>query len=156
MSLVVLRWTLSLSLRSRLVFQEGVLPSSPLPLSTAWHRISKLNSMHRWSLKVITSRTHQSPIFEARRGAAIVRSIIDPLAPRLNLNSLPKFQTIRSFLPTISPIKIPLLSRRSSPHSDDLLLKSPPMRHRLTASLRLSSRRRIWVSNISKGSLGEK
>ena len=34
--------------------------------------------MHRWSLKVFTSRTHQSSIVEARRGAAIVRSIIDP------------------------------------------------------------------------------
>ena len=33
--------------------------------------------MHWWSLNVITSRTYQSPILEARRGAAIVRSIID-------------------------------------------------------------------------------
>ena len=30
-----------------------------------------------------------------------------------------------SFLATISPTKIPLLSRRASPHSGDLLLKSP-------------------------------
>ena len=37
-----------------------------------------------------------------------------------------------------------------------LLLKSPPMRDRPTASLRLFSRSRIWVSKTSKGSLGEK
>ena len=58
---------------------------------------SKLNSMHWWSCQVTTSRTHQSPIFEARRGAAIVRSVIEPPPPppppppatRLNGNSLP-------------------------------------------------------------------
>ena len=86
--------------------------------------------MHWWSLNVITSRTHESPILEARRGAAIVRSIIDPPAPRLNVKSLPRFNTIRSFLATISPTKIPLLSKRASPHSVDLLLvtrnKGPP------------------------------
>ena len=38
----------------------------------------------------------------------------------------------------------------------NLLLKSPAMRDRPLASLRLSSRRRIWVSKILKGSLGEK
>ena len=125
MSLVVSRWTLSLFLQSHLVFQEGLLPSLSLPLSTAWHRCSKSNSMHRWSLKVITSRTDQSLILETRRGAAIVRSIIDPPAPRLNVNSPPWFKTIRSLLATISPTTIPLLSRRASPHSGDSLLKHP-------------------------------
>ena len=66
MILVISRWTLSLSLQSRLVFQEGLLPSLPPPLSTTWHRCSKSNSMHRWSLKFITSRTDQSLVLEAR------------------------------------------------------------------------------------------
>ena len=67
----------------------------PLPAFTGWLRSSMLNSMHWCSLKVITSRTHQSPILEARRGAAIVRFIIDrpppppPAAPRLDVKSLP-------------------------------------------------------------------
>ena len=70
MSLVVSRWTLSLSLQSRLAFQGGLLPSLPLPLSTAWRRCFKLNSMHRWSLKVVSSRTDHTPILEAKRGEA--------------------------------------------------------------------------------------
>ena len=156
MSLVSLRCSRIISLLSRILFQEGLLPSPPLPFSTAWHPCSRLNSMHRWSLKVITSRTDQSLILEARRGAAIVRSIIDPPAPRLNEKSPLWFKRIRLFLATISTTKIPLLSRRASPHSGDLLLKSPPMRDRPMASLRLSSRRRIWVSKTSKGSPGEK
>ena len=48
--------------------RKGLLSLLPLPLSTAWHRCSKSNSMHRWTLKVITSRTDQSLILEARRG----------------------------------------------------------------------------------------
>ena len=40
--------------------------------------------MHWWSLKVITSRADQSLILESRRAAEIVRSIIDPPAPRLS------------------------------------------------------------------------
>ena len=80
MSLVGSRLTLSLSPQSRLVFQEGLRPSLSLPLSTAWRRCSKLCSMHRWSLKVVCSRTDQSPILEV---------IINPPAPRLNVNSLP-------------------------------------------------------------------
>ena len=44
------------------------------------------------------SRTHQSPILEARRGVAIMRSIINPSAPPLNKKSLLQFNTIRSFL----------------------------------------------------------
>ena len=59
--------------------------------------------MDWWSLKVITSRNHQSPILEAKRGATIVRLIIDLPAPRLNVNSLPWFNTIRSFLAKDSP-----------------------------------------------------
>ena len=129
MSLVVSRWFLLLSLQSRLVFQEGLLPLPPLPLSTACHRCSKLNSIHRWSLKVITSRTHQWPIFEVRRDAAIARAIINPPAPRLNVNSLPWFKTIRSFLATISPTKIPLPSRwatQTNPSSNSR--KSPRLK----------------------------
>ena len=45
-------------------------------------------------------------------------------------------------------------STRASPHSGDLLLKSPATRDRPLASLKLSSRGRIWVMMISKGSLG--
>ena len=156
MSLVSSRCSPSLSLLSRFVFQEGLLTFPPLPVFTGWLRSWMLNLMHWWSLNVINSRTHQSPILEARRGAAIVRSIIDPPAPRLNVSSLPRFNTIRSFLATISPTKIPLLSKRASPHSGDLLLKSPAIRERPLTSLRLSLRRRIWFSKISKGSLAEK
>ena len=90
MIVVSSRCSRSLSLLSRLVFQEGLLPSPPLPLSTAWHRCSKLDSMHWWSLKVIISRTDQSLIFEARRIAAIVRSIIASAMSRddfLNIKS---------------------------------------------------------------------
>ena len=60
MSRVVSRWTLSLSLQSRLAFQEGHLPSLTLPLSTAWRPCSRLNSMHWWSLKVVSARTDQN------------------------------------------------------------------------------------------------
>ena len=102
--------------------------------------------MHWWSLKVIISRTHQSPILEARRGAAIVRSIIDPPAPRLNVRSLPRFNTISSFLAIISLTKIPLLSRRASPHSGDLLLKSPAIRDCPLASLNMGD---IFFAPIS-------
>ena len=42
------------------------------------------------------------------------------------------------------------------PHSRYLLLIMPTIRDRPVASLKLSSRRRIWVSKISKRSLGEK
>ena len=70
-------------------------------------------------LKVMTSKTHQSPIFEARQGAAIVRSMIDSPALRLNVKSLPWLNTIGSFLANIAPTRIPLLSRRSSPQSGD-------------------------------------
>ena len=75
--MVSLRCSWSLSLLSHFVFQEGLLTFPLLHVFTGWFRSWILNSMHWWSLKVITSRTHQSPIFEARRGAAIVRSIID-------------------------------------------------------------------------------
>ena len=78
MSLVSSRFSRSLSLLSRFVFQEGLLTLLLLPVFTEWLRSWMLNSMHWWSLKVITSRTHQSLILEARRGAAIVRSIVDP------------------------------------------------------------------------------
>ena len=68
-----------------------------------------------------------------------------PSSSRLNVKSLPRFNTIRSFLVTISPTKIPLLPRRASPYSGDLLLKSPAIRDRLLASLRLSSGRSVTV-----------
>ena len=77
---------------------------------------------------VFSSRTRQSLIFDARRGIAIVRSIIETPIPRLKVSSWPRFRTIRSFLETISFTKIPLLSNRVSPHSGDLLLNSPAMR----------------------------
>ena len=77
-SLVSSRCFCSLSLLSRLVFQETFLPLPPLPVFTGWLRSRMLNSMHWWSLKVITWRTHQSTILDVRRGAANVRSIIDP------------------------------------------------------------------------------
>ena len=133
MSLVSSRCFRILSLPSRIVFQEGLLPLPPLPAFTGWLRSSMLISMH-----------------------SIIRSIIDRPVPRLNVKSLPCFNTIRSFLATISPTRTPLLSRRASPYSVELLLKSPAMGERLLASLRLSSRRRIWVSKTSKRSLGEK
>ena len=79
-----------------------------------------------------------------------------PSAPCLNFIFLSVFSTIRSFLATISSISIPLLFRRASIRSGDLLLKSPAMRFRPLVSLRLSSRRRIWVSKTSKRSFGEK
>ena len=63
--------------------------------------------MHWCSLKVIISRTHQSPSLEARRGAAIVRSIIDPPAPRMNVKSLPRCNTIRSFLAILTDQDFP-------------------------------------------------
>ena len=78
MNLVSSRYFRSLSLLSRLVFQEGLLLVPPLSVFTGWLRSWMPNSMHWWSLTVITSRTHQSPILEARRGLAIVRSIINP------------------------------------------------------------------------------
>ena len=78
MSLVSSKCLRSLSLLSRFVFQEGLLISLSVPTFTGWHRSWMLNSMLRWLLKIITLRTHQSPILQARRGAAIVRSIITP------------------------------------------------------------------------------
>ena len=42
-------------------FQEGLLPLSLLLVFTGWFHFCMLNSMHRCSLKVITSSTHQSP-----------------------------------------------------------------------------------------------
>ena len=77
MRLVSSRCFCSLSLLSLLVFQEGLLPLPPLPEFNGRLRSRMLNSMHWWSLKVITWRTHQSTILEATRGAVKVRSIID-------------------------------------------------------------------------------
>ena len=91
MSLVSSRCFCSLSLLSRLLFEEGLLPLPPLPAFTGLLRSLMLNSMHWWSLKVIISRTHQSPILEARRGVAIVRSIIDSPYPRLKVKSMPRY-----------------------------------------------------------------
>ena len=80
------------------------------------------------TLNVITWRTHQSTILVARRGAANVRSIIDPPpAPRLNVKSLPWFSTIRSFLAAISPTKIsPATSTQTNPAS--VSRKSPMLK----------------------------
>ena len=72
MSLVFSRCFRSLSLLSRLAFQEGLLPLPPFSVFTGWLRSRMLNSIYWWSHKAITSRMYQSPILEARRGAAIV------------------------------------------------------------------------------------
>ena len=152
MNLVSSRCSRSLFLLTCLVFREVFHLLPPLPVLTRCLRSSMLNSMHRWSLMVVISSTQQSPILEAKWGAKFVRSIIDP---RLHI-SRTVFSTVSSFLATISPMKIPLLSRRASSHSGDMLLESPAMRVRHLASLRLSSRRTIWVSKTSKGSFGEK
>ena len=137
---------------AKLVFAESFCVPGGTPYLAAPSRIhwvtpfldAKLNALMVTQCYYIED--YQSPILEAIRGAAILRSIIDPPAPRLNVISLPRFNTIRSFLATISSTKIPLLSRRASPHSGDLLLKTPAVRDRLLAFLRLSSRRKIWVS----------
>ena len=50
----------------------------------------------------------------------------------------------------------PPVQTQASLHSGNLLLKLPAIRDRPLSSLRLSSRKRIWFSKISKGSLGEK
>ena len=71
MSQVSSRYSRSLSLLSRIVFEDGVLSLPTLPVFTGWLRSCILNLMHRWSLKVVTPSTHQSPILEARRDAAI-------------------------------------------------------------------------------------
>ena len=131
MSLVSLRSSQTLFLLSPLVFQEGMFPLLTPPLSTRQLHYCRRNAMQRWSLKVLTSS-------------------------RLKVKSWSEIITIRSFLATILLTRIPLLSRRAFLHSGDLLLKSPPMRIRSTASLRLSSRRRIWASKTSEGSFGEK
>ena len=70
MSPVSSRCSRNLSLLTRLMFQEELLPLQTLPLSIAWRRCFKLNSMYRWSLKVVSSRTDQSPILEARQSEA--------------------------------------------------------------------------------------
>ena len=98
----------------------------------------------------VTSRKHQPPILEARRCAAIVRPMAEPLAPRLNISSRIIFSTVRSCLWTISPITTTLLSGPYPPHSGDLLLKSSATRVLPLASLRLSSRRRIRILKTSK------
>ena len=61
MSLVSSRYSPSLSLLSRLVFQEGLLLLPPLPVFTGWLRSWMLNSMHWWSLKVISSFERKIP-----------------------------------------------------------------------------------------------
>ena len=68
-----------------------------------------------WSRRRINSFS-SFPIVSNRR----IGLYDETTAPRLNVNSLPWFKTIRSFLAIISPTKIPLLSRRASPHSGDL------------------------------------
>ena len=80
------------------------------------------------------SRIHQVHLFlDAKLNALVVNQV----APRLNVKPLPRLYTIRSFLVPMSPTKMPLLSRRASPHLGDLLLKSPSIRYRLLACLRL-------------------
>ena len=55
MSLVSSRCSRSLFLLSRLMFQEGLLLLPPLPSFIAWRRCIRLNSMHRWSLEVVSA-----------------------------------------------------------------------------------------------------
>ena len=73
-----------------------------------------------------------TPFLDAKLNALVVTQgyyLEDgPVAYPLNVKSLPRFNTIRSFLSTISLTKIPRLSRRASLHSGDLLLKSPAIR----------------------------
>ena len=136
MCLVFSRKSRSLPLLSRLVFQEGRFRLLALlfELPVLWFVI--LNSMPWWWLNVVSSRTRQSLIFDASRGVAIVRSIIDPLPPSPSEGELvAPVKTISSFLETISFTKIPFLSNRVSPH----LMRTCP-----TASWRLSSRARAY------------
>ena len=56
-------------------------------------------------------RTHQPPIFEANWGVVILRSIVDPAVPLLNVISRPQFSKVRSVMSTILPSSISLLSR---------------------------------------------
>ena len=95
-----LRGVLGVALLSRLMFQEGLLPSPPLSLSIACRRSFRLNSMPDGHSRL----SPREPILEARWGAAIVRSIIASNAPRLNVSFLHSFKTIRSFLrPSCQP-----------------------------------------------------
>ncbi|CAH2020668.1 unnamed protein product [Acanthoscelides obtectus] len=85
-----------------------------------------------------------------------IRSTTQPALPRLKVRLPPWFNTVRSFLDTTSLRRVPLLSNLVSPHSGDLLLKSPAIRTGLLESFKLSSRAQISELNSKKESFGEK